>query len=212
MGFGTRQAPIIADANGLGRPGRQSHIGHGNQATGDNDVATLGMSAAEREAVETFRRDVVEPIDDRAGDPRFLGRMVRAVQGADARARKGRRRLCRPRASCWSRSMSTRTSHRRAVPRPVDPDRLRDLPGPAGRRPHPGADREPADAARSTRSSRSCRSQGEAQQREAEIEPLIAMGEEVLAEGDVDARGEHLPQMLEWRRRIPRRFRASPAR
>ena len=51
-------------------------------------MATLGLTEAERESIERFERDVIQPVDDGARHPRFLGRMVRAVQAAVAGARQ----------------------------------------------------------------------------------------------------------------------------
>jgi Lon protease-like protein/thioredoxin-like negative regulator of GroEL len=64
--------------------------------------------------------------------------------------------------------------------------------GPAGRRPHQLSQRRAAQA-RARPAARPAPVKGEAQALEAEIEPLIAMGEEVLADGDASARECHLP-------------------
>ena len=83
-------------------------------------------------------------LDDGAGDPRLLGRMVRTVQAALADPRQGRGRLCRQ--GCQARQDRRRQGQiaRGAVPHPVDPDRLRNLPRPAGRGPHQPPQRRPA--------------------------------------------------------------------
>ena len=47
-------------------------------------MATLGMSEAEREAIERFEARRDRAVDDGARHPRFLGGMVRAVQAAVA--------------------------------------------------------------------------------------------------------------------------------
>ena len=53
--------------------------------------------------------------------------------------------------------------------------------------------------------------QGEAQAKEAEIEPLIAMGEQVLAEGDAARAATSSSRSSRWRPSIRKRLPASPA-
>ncbi len=61
----------------------------------EHSLASLGLNLDEQKAVDRFRKDVVEPSMTKLVDPRFLGRMVRAVQGADPGARESRGRICR---------------------------------------------------------------------------------------------------------------------
>ncbi|CAA9480533.1 MAG: FIG000875: Thioredoxin domain-containing protein EC-YbbN, partial [uncultured Sphingomonadaceae bacterium] len=85
-------------------------------------------------------------VDDFAGDPRFLGGMVRAVQAAHPRPGEGGGGLRRPRGPARQGQRRRGARDRRAVPRAVDPDRLRGVPGPARRRPDARAHRSAAPA------------------------------------------------------------------
>ena len=131
-------------------------------------------------------------VDDQPRDPRFLGRMVRAVQGADPGAGEGRGRICRQGRGPGQAQRRRGAVHRRAVPGALDPDGLRDVPGPAGRRPDQCAQRIAAQGRCSTSCSPSCRSRPAAASRQQDIAPLLAMGEEVLGRGRRRARRGHL--------------------
>ena len=146
-------------------------------------MATLGLTEAEREAIERFEREVIQP---------SMTALVILDFWSDGAGRASSSRRCSKRsppnmptrASTWPRSTSTRTSDRRAVPHPVDPDGLCDLPG------QPVADltnyrTEGAAEARARPAAGAAqdrRPQGPRPQ--AEIEPLMAMAEQVLADGD----------------------------
>ena len=68
--------------------------------------------------------------------------MVRAVQGADAAARKGCCRLCRQGCGAGQDRHRQESVHRRAIPDQVDPDRLCHVPGAIGRGPDTRAQRD----------------------------------------------------------------------
>ena len=167
-------------------------------------MATLGMSEAEREAIAAFERDVITPSMTGAGDPAIHRHLVRAVQAIEPDPGQGRGRLCRQGRDPEADRRRRRQDHRRPIPDPVGADGLCHVPGPAGRRPDPVSHRR--------RSWRKALDQllgqlpvkGEAQDLQAEIAPLIAMGEQVLAEGDAARAANIFIQVRRWSRAIPR--------
>jgi putative thioredoxin len=80
-----------------------------------------------------------------------------------------------------------RKGDRSPIPRAVDPDSLRDLPGQLVADLTPARTESQLTRALDQILTRS-RSRARAQQLEAEVEPLIAMGEDVHCRGDPDSR------------------------
>ena len=147
-------------------------------------MATLGLSEAERESIERFEQRGHPSLDDGAGHPRFLGGMVRPVQAASPDPRQGRGRLCRTKASSSPRSTSTRTS---CSPRSSGSSRSR--PSTRSTAGQPVADLTNYRTEGQLKKAldqllAQLKIEPEGATPQAEIEPLVAMGEQVLAEGD----------------------------
>jgi putative thioredoxin len=160
------------------------------------NVATLGMSAAEREALEIFRRDVVEPsmsalmlVDfwaEWCGPCKQLTPILEKV-AADYAAR-------------GVKLVKINVDENKAIAAQF---RVQSIPTVyAIFQGQLVADLTPARTeGQLTRAIDQILTQvpvqGEAQQLEAEVEPLIAMGEEVLAEGDAERAASIFEQLMD---------------
>ena len=106
-----------------------------------------GADLIKNSTTASFMADVIDASHDGAGDRRFLGAVVRAVQAARPGAREGGERGQAARCG-WSRSTSTRTRDRAADAHPVDPRGLCLQGRPAGRRLRRRGAGEPGEAVR----------------------------------------------------------------
>lgn len=159
-------------------------------------MATLGMTEAERDAVERFRRDVVEPSmtslilldfwSERAGAGNFLAPLLDKVAAdyADRGVKLARINVDEDKLiAAQFRIQSIPTIYAFFQGQPVA-----DLSSARTEAQLSGAiDQILAQLP----------VQGEAQAKEAELEPLIAMGEQVLGEGDAERAANIFQQVLE---------------
>ena len=109
-------------------------------------MATVGLTEAEREAIERLENEVIHPSMTALVILDFWSDRSAGEQAALARARKGRRGICRQGRRPGQDRRRQGQGDRGAIPHPVDPDGLCDLPRPARRRPHRFPHRSAAEA------------------------------------------------------------------
>ena len=151
-------------------------------------------------AVRTRRHRAV---DDGARHPRFLGRMVRAVQAALADPRQGRGRLCRQGREAGQDRRRQGQADRRAVPHPVDPDRLRHLPAASRSPTSPITAPKASSRRRSTSCSRSSRSRPKARCRRPRSSRWSRWASRCWPRAMRRARSTSSARSATWRRTMP---------